>query len=322
MSVRIVCLDGQTTNPGDLSWRTFEQLGELVVHDRTPDDQIIERARDADCLLTNKTPLTAAAITALGKLRYIGVLATGYNVVDAHAAKARGVVVANVPNYSTDAVAQHTIALLLECASAVGAHDRAAHDGRWVNCIDFCFTVQPTMELAGKTFGVVGMGLIGKATARIAATLGMRLIAAHTRALSADELDGLAVEFVDLDLLFKRADVVSLHCPLNEKTHQLINRDRLAGMKPTAILINTGRGQLIDEAALAQALTDGRLAAAALDVLSIEPPPPNHPLLQAPRCILTPHMAWQAKEARQRLLSIAAANLKAYLSGRPVNQVL
>jgi len=322
MTVRIVCLDGYTANPGDLDWAPFAKLGRFECHDRTDPADVVARARGAECVLTNKTVLAAETLAALPELGYIGVLATGYNVVDIEAARQRGIVVTNVPSYSTEAVAQHTIALLLEWASRVGAHDRAVHAGRWANqSPDFSFTVAPTRELAGRTIGLVGLGDIGQAVARLATALGMKVIASNRSGRAPELPAGVDVEMVKMDELFAQADVVSLHCPLTEQTRRLVGRERLSRMKPGAFLINTARGPLVDEAALAEALATGRLAGAAVDVLFTEPPRPDTPLLAAPNCIITPHIAWCARDARRRLIAIAAANLEAYLNGRPVNQV-
>lgn len=321
MSQKIVCLDGFTANPGDLSWERFEGLGEFVAHDRTAESAVVERVGDASIVLTNKSPLSTTTIKALPNLKYIGVLATGYNVVDIEAAWDAGIIITNIPAYGTDSVAQHTIALLLELARRVGIHDAAVHDNAWTTSKDFCFTVAPIVELTGKTLGIVGLGNIGKAVARIGAAMGMRIIAAHTRVLEKDELDGLEVEFTDMDRVFCESDAVSLHCPLTPDTENLVNAKRLAAMKQTAFIINTGRGQLVDEQALTEMLKSGQIAGAAVDVLHEEPPRNRPALLDAPNCIVTPHVAWYAREARARLIAIAADNLQAYLNGKPVNTV-
>jgi glycerate dehydrogenase len=324
---RIVILDGITMRGGDLDLAPLEGLGDVVYHDRTTPDELLPRAADAPCLLTNKVVIDRDAIAALPRLRYIGVTATGVNVVDLAAARERGVVVTNVPAYSTMSVAQHVFALLLELVNHTGDHNAAVHDpavsgGRWAACADFSFTVAPITELAGKTLGIVGLGEIGCAVARIAAALGMTIAAAETqRRRPSLELPTGPVQWLPLDELFAAADVVSLHCPLTDATTGLVNALRLARMKRSAILINTGRGPLVDEAALAAALREHRLGGAGLDVLSIEPPPANHPLLNAPRCVITPHVAWASVEARRRLLHTVAENLRAFLQGRPVNVV-
>jgi glycerate dehydrogenase len=326
MPERIVVLDGYTLTPavpgdpcpaGEPSWSPVQALGDLTVYDRTAADQIIERAADASYLLTNKTPLPDETIGQLPGLKYIGVLATGVNVVDLEAAKRAGVVVTNVPGYSGDAVAQHVFALLLALTNRVTEHDRAVHDGQWASCADFCFTLGPIPELAGKTLGIVGAGDIGRRVARIGDAFGMKILV-HSRT----ERDmGVPVEWVGLDDLFKRSDVVTLHAPLTDQTHHLVNADRLGLMKRSAFLVNTGRGPLLDEQAVADALTSGRIAGVAVDVLSTEPPAAANPLLTAPNCLITPHIAWAAVEPRHRLMQIAADNLLAFMDGMPVNVV-
>lgn len=321
MSERIVILDGYTLNPGDIDWRPIEALGDVTLYDRTPDDEIVARAREASCILLNKTPLSRETVEALPALRYVGVLATGYNVVDVAACAERHIVVTNIPTYGTDSVAQHVAALMLEFARGVAVHDAAVHAGEWTRNADWCFGKQPMFELTGKTLGIVGIGRIGQAVARIGAAFGMQLIA-HDRFWPApDKLAGLTVEQVTLDTLFASADVITLHCPLTAENHHLVNGDRLSAMKLTALLINTSRGPLVDNQALADALHAGRIAGAGLDVLDIEPPAADNPLLTAPNCIITPHVAWYAREARQRLMQIAADNLNAYQAGEPVNTV-
>ena len=318
---KIVCLDGFTANPGDLSWLNFEQLGEFINHDRTPPKLILDHCEGATALLTNKTPLPADIIAQLPDLKYIGVLATGYNVVDIDAATKQNITVTNVPAYSTHSVAQLATGLMLELASRVGAHDHAVHQGQWVNCKDFCFTVAPLMELAGKTLGLLGFGQIGLAFAHIAHALGMNIIAHNRSKLTADRTGGLPITEVSLDELFKQSDVLSLHCPLTDETHHIVNRDRLATMKPTAFVLNTGRGPLVDAHALAKALTQGIIAGAGVDVLDAEPPAKDDPLLTAPNCVITPHIAWNTREARTRLLDVAYNNLKAFLNNTPQNTV-
>lgn len=316
--MRIVVLDGHTLDPGDLSWAPLEALGNCTVHPRTPPELVLERARDAPIVLTNKTRLGREHFEALAELRYVGVLATGYDVVDVAAARERGVVVCNVPAYSTDAVAQHVFALLLELTNQVGEHARLVRDGEWARRGDFSFIATPLVELAGATFGVVGAGRIGRRAAAIAQALGMRVIAARRPGSS---LCDDALERVELDALFQRADVVSLHCALSDATRGLVNRARLVSMKPTAFLINTARGGLVDSAALRAALDAGQLAGAGLDVLDQEPPLADHPLVGAPRCVITPHNAWASHAARTRLLAGAVQNVRAFLAGAPTNVV-
>jgi len=320
--MKIVCLDGYTLNPGDLSWDCFEALGDLTVHDRSDNDEILNRSQGAPILLTNKTPITAETISELPDLKYIGVLATGYNVVDIAAAAERGVTVTNIPTYGTDTVAQHTVAMMLEMARGISAHNKAVHDGQWTSCKDFCFAVTPIVELTGKTLGVLGLGRIGIAVARIAAAMGMRIVTDEKYYFpNQNDMSGLEIEPLPADELFKQADVITLHCPLTSDTEHIINAERLSQMKKTATVINTSRGPLIDQHALAQALKDDVIAGAALDVLDVEPAQADNPLLGAPNCIITPHVAWYAREARDRLMRIAAENLKAFQSGKPVNTV-
>lgn len=314
--MKIVILDGYTANPGDLSWAALEALGELKVHERTEPEQVLQRAAGAAVVLTNKTPLHREEIRKLTDLKYIGVLATGYNVVNVEAAKKRGVVVTNVPDYATASVAQHTVALMLDLALRVGQHSFEVRRGAWSKQTDFAWWRGPLVELAGKTLGVIGYGRTGRAVAAIAKAMGMRVIAATPR--PPKEAD---VEIVPLDSLLATSDVISLHCPLTLETERLINAARLAACKPGAWLINTGRGALIDEEAVAEALRTRQLGHAALDVLADEPPSPKHPLLRAPRCVVTGHMAWATHEARARLIDGAVANVKAWLDGKPRNVV-
>jgi len=316
--MKIVVLDGYTLNPGDLDWTPLAELGQLSVHERTPAQLVKSRAAGAQLLLTNKVVLGREQIAALPDLRYIGVLATGVNVVDLDAATDRGIVVTNVPAYSTPSVAQHVFALLLELTRAVGKHAEMVRAGAWAQSPDFAFWASPQVELAGKAMGLIGYGRIGQAVARIARAFGMTVLV-HTRTPAASR-DSDA-EFVGLEPLLERADVVSLHCPLSQATDRLINAERLAMMKPSAWLINTGRGALVDEAALAEALREGRLAGAGLDVLATEPPAADNPLLAAPNCLITPHLAWATHSARQRLMTIVVANLQAFLAGKPQNRV-
>lgn len=314
--MNIVVLDGFTTNPGDLSWEGLEHLGSLKVYDRTPASLTVERARDAEIVLTNKTLLTADELKQLPGLRYIGVLATGYNVVDTQAAAEMGIIVTNIPSYSTRSVAQMAIALLLAIVNRVEHYAEENRNGRWAASKDFCYTDFPLMELDGKTFGVVGFGHTGQATAAVAAALGMKVAVFTSKPES--ELPA-GYRKASLEDIFRNSDVVSLHCPLAPGTHHLVNADRLALMKKTAILINTGRGPLLDEQAVADALNSGRIYAAGMDVLSTEPPAADNPLLSARNCFVTPHIAWASGEARGRLIEIATANVKAFIDGSPVN---
>lgn len=317
--MKIVVLDGYTLNPGDLSWDGLKDLGDVTIHDYTPADQIVARAQDAEILFTNKTPLTAATLAQLDKLTYIGVLATGYNVVDVKAAAARGVAVTNIPTYGTSSVAQMVFALLLELCHHVQLHSDAVRGGEWSASRDFCFWKTPLVELQGKTIGIVGFGRIGRQVAKIADAFGMRVLAQ-------DKFQGPAPDLADfrwaeLDELLAQSDVVSLHCPLFPDTAGLINQETLARMKPSAFLINTSRGGLIVDQDLSDALNRNQIAGAALDVLSVEPPPADNPLLKAKNILITPHISWATGEARARLMGIAVDNLKAYLAGKPVNVI-
>ena len=314
--MKIVVLDGYTLNPGDMSWDELKWLGGCVVHDRTAPGQLMERAKGAQVLLTNKVVLDRETMGQLPELAYIGVLATGYNVVDVEAARDRGIVVTNVPAYSTDSVAQIVFALLLELVSGVGRHDEAVHTGKWSRSPDFSFCEISMIELAGLTMGIVGFGEIGRVVARIAEAFNMKVIV-HTR--TSGKGDGMI--YVDLDTVFAESDVISLHCPLTPETQDLVNRDRLRRMKDTAVLINTSRGPVVDESALADALNQGEIAGAAVDVLSVEPPPEDNPLLGARNCIITPHIAWATLAARNRLMDTVVGNVKAWMEGRPENVV-
>ena len=311
--MKIVVLDGYAANPGDLSWAPLEALGELTVYDRTPADQIAARIADAELVLTNKAVLSRELIAGAKKLKYIGVLATGYNVVDVAAAAELGVVVTNIPAYSTDSVAQLVFALLLEICHNVGHHSQAVHAGRWRANADFCFWDTPLIELAGKTMGIVGYGRIGHKVAEIARCFGMNVIA-WTRTPRDPEC-------VSLDELLARSDVISLHCPLFPETKNLINRDTIAKMKDGVILINTSRGPVVNDADLRAALESGKVYAAGADVSTVEPIPADSPLLGAKNMFLTPHIAWATFEARERLMDIAVKNVEAFLSGAPVNTV-
>jgi glycerate dehydrogenase len=310
---RIVVLDGYTLNPGDLDWAPLHAIGQCVIHDRTPPELVAQRAAGAEIVLTNKALLPRETIQRLPALRYIGVLATGYNVVDVVAAREKGIPVTNVPGYGTASVAQHVFALLLELTQRTGHHAQTVRDGRWSAGPDFCYWDFPLIELAGRTLGIVGYGEIGRAVARIGLAFGMNVIASTRTPRAAAE----GVAFVPLEELLRRSDVVTLHCPLTDETRGLINAGRIALMKPTAFLINTGRGPLVVEADLAAALNSGRLAGAGLDVLATEPPPATNPLLTAKNCLITPHIAWATREARQRLLGIAVGNIQAFLAGQP-----
>ena len=316
--MKIVVLDGFTANPGDLSWAAFARLGELEVHDRTPETQVLERAREAEVLITNKTKLTRDILSRLPRLRYIGVIATGYNVVDVAAARERGIVVCNVPEYATLNVVQAVFALLLELTNRTGHHAQTVRAGKWSASKDFAYWDFPLIGLPGLTLGLVGYGRIGHAVSRAAREFGMSVLATRRRGNTGEE-EG--VRFVGLEQLFGESDVVSLHCPLTPETDKLVNAARLGRMKRTAFLINTARGRLVDEAALADALNRERIAGAGLDVLSVEPPPPDNPLLTAKNCIITPHIAWATRNARSRLLQVAVENLHAWQTGRPQNVV-
>lgn len=316
--MKIVVLDGYAANPGDLSWSELEALGDCVVYDRTAPEEVLQRSAGADILLTNKTVIDAGIMEELPDLKYIGVLATGYNVVDVKAAAARGVTVTNIPAYSTSSVAQMVFAHILNIVLHVQGHADAVRNGRWCSSPDFCFWDSPLIELRDRKMGIVGLGHTGYMTARIALGFGMQVYAYTSR--SHFQLPP-EIHKMELDELFSECDVVSLHCPLTETTRGLVDARRLSLMKPTSVLINTGRGPLIVEQDLADALNNGTLYAAGLDVLSQEPPRADNPLLTARNCYITPHIAWASTAARQRLLHIAAENVKAYLEGKPVNVV-
>lgn len=313
--MKICILDGYSLNPGDLDWSPVERLGDVTLFDRTPADKIVERTADADIVLTNKVPFSADTLRQLPRLRFICVLATGYNIIDTEAAARQGVVVANIPAYSTMSVAQMAFAHILNITNHVASYAREVADGKWTNCPDFCFWDSALTELAGKTMGIVGLGNTGMATARIAIAMGMKVVAMTSK--SADTLpEGITP--APLDDVLASADVVSLHCPLTPSTRHLINAASIAKMKPSAILINTGRGPLVDEQAVADALNGGRLAAFGADVLSQEPPRGDNPLLSARNCFLTPHIAWATLEARTRLMSTATENVRQFIAGEPV----
>jgi glycerate dehydrogenase len=316
--MRIVVLDAFTANPGDLSWSALEALGDCSFYDRTSPEELLARAADAEVLLTNKVPLTAATIQALPKLRYIGVLATGYNVVDVHAAKARGIPVTNVPGYSTASVAQLVFALLLELTNHVGHHSDKVAQGEWTRCRDFCFVDFPIVELEGKTLGIIGFGEIGQRVAAIGSALGMRVLAnkRHWK-----EAPPAGVEPASQEQIWQQSDAISLHCPLTPDTQHLVSAATLGLMKPTAYLINTARGPLVHESDLASALNSGRIAGAGLDVLAQEPPSSGSPLFGAKNCVITPHQGWASHAARERLIAAAVKNISAWNSGSPVNVV-
>ncbi|MEO3946181.1 D-2-hydroxyacid dehydrogenase [Gorillibacterium sp. CAU 1737] len=317
--MKIVVMDGYALNPGDLSWDGLSRLGELTVYDRLPQEKVIQRAADAEILLTNKVAFPASRLEQLPKLRYIGVLATGYDIIDTAAAKERGITVTNVPSYSTDSVAQLVFSLLLDLVNRVALHDSAVKAGEWTSSPDFSFTRSPLTELAGKTIGLVGYGNTGRKVAEIARAFGMKVLASTSgrRAYPAEE----GISFVPLEQVLADSDIVSLHCPLTPDTKGLINRERIALMKPSAILLNTSRGPVVVEEDLAEALNSGRLRGAGVDVLSSEPPRADNPLLAAKNCVITPHIAWATQEARTRLMAVATANVEAFLQGASVNVV-
>jgi len=316
--MRIIILDGHTLNPGDLAWDDLQSLGECTVYARTPAELVVERARGAEAVITNKVVLDRGVLEQLPDLRYIGVAATGYNVVDSAAARERGVTVTNVPTYGTQSVAQMTFALLLELCHHVGHHAWTVREGRWSASEDFCYWDYPLIELAGLTMGLIGFGRIGQATARIASAFGLQVLAYDPSCATSPIPE---VELTDLRALLTRSDIVSLHCPLTAENRGLIDTERIGWMKPTALLLNTARGPLVREDDLAAALRSGRLAGAALDVLTVEPPPADNPLLTAPNCLITPHIAWATRAARARLMQTLVENLRAFLAGKPVNVV-
>ncbi|EIM62323.1 D-2-hydroxyacid dehydrogenase [Desulfobacter postgatei] len=316
--MKIVVLDGYTLNPGDLNWEKFSEIGELKVYDRTSPQDILERTADANIVLTNKTVLTAENIAAMNKVEYIGVLATGVNVVDLEYTKKTGITVTNVPGYSGSSSAQMVFALILELTNRVGHHSQTVTDGKWSASKDFCYWDYPLVELEGMTLGIVGYGGIGKAVARIGLAFGMNILI-YNRSVPPDLPDGIT--YSDLDNLIHSSDIISLHCPLTPQTKGMINKESLAQMKKTAYLINTSRGPLIVENDLADFLNEGRIAGAAMDVLDVEPPDKNCPLLTAKNCYITPHIAWATIASRERLMSIAIENIKSYLAGNPQNVV-
>jgi len=310
--MKIVITDGYTLNPGDLSWKAFYEFGEVVYYDRTPAALVAERCKDATIIITNKTPVNAETISVATNLKTIAVTATGYNIVDAAAAKIKNILVCNVPVYGTDSVAQHTFALLLELTNHVGENSSSVKNGDWSKSADWCYSKAPIMELSSKTLGIVGFGRIGKQTAKIAEAFGMKIIYNNRSAQTGS---------VSIETLFAESDFISIHCPLRPDNNAFINKKLFSLMKPTAFLINSSRGQLINEQDLAEALTSGKIAGAALDVLSVEPPPVDHPLINLPRCIITPHNAWLSFEARQRLMQVTLENVSCVIKGTPQNVV-
>jgi len=318
--MKIVVLDGYTENPGDLSWGGLEKLGEVKVYDRTPyvEKDIIERIGDAEIVVTNKTPISKATVDACPNMKFIAVLATGYNVVDYNYCKEKGIPVANVPTYGTASVSQYSIALLLEICHHIGHHSESVHAGNWANCIDWCYWDYPLIELEGKTIGIIGFGRIGQAEGRIAKALGMKVIAYD---LYPNDFGKQIAEYVDLDTLLSTADVITLHCNLTPENTGLINKANIAKMKDGVILINNARGQLIVEQDVADALNSGKIAAAGLDVVYTEPIKADNPLLKAKNCIITPHISWAPKESRQRIMDITVDNVEKFLAGTPVNVV-
>lgn len=318
--MKIIVLDGYTLNPGDLNWDKLKELGDVTIYDRTPPSEVISRIKDAEIIFTNKTPITQEIIDSCPSLKFIGVLATGYNIIDTKAASHAGIVVCNVPTYSTDTVAQFTIGLLLELCLHIGDHSNSVRNGDWANSIDFCFWNYPLMELSGKTLGIIGYGKIGQATAKIAIALGMKILAFSTHPHY--ELENEFCKYTDLDTLLTNSDVISLHCPLFESTKGMINKNSIAKMKDGVLLLNTSRGPLIVEEDLCEALNSGKIAGAAIDVISEEPMRQNSPLLTAKNLIITPHIAWAAKEARERLMQTSVDNLKAFLNKSTINTVV
>jgi glycerate dehydrogenase len=317
--MKIVVLDGYTLNPGDLNWDGLKNLGELTVHDHTPFDKVVEYARDAEVLFTNKTPVGEAEISQLKELKYVGVLATGYNIVDIAAAKKRDIIVTNIPTYGTRSVAQMAFALLLEMTQHAQRHSDAVHSGEWTGNRDFCFWRYPLIELEGKTMGIIGFGRIGEAVADMAQSFGMNVLGFDN--YKSDQSGRKNFKWAELDELLGESDVVSLHCPLFPETKGIINQETLSKMKKSAFLINTSRGPLIVDEDLAEALNHGVIASAGLDVLSVEPPKADNPLLTAKNCLITPHISWATREARARLMNIAVENLEAFLMENPFNVV-
>lgn len=318
--MKLVVLDGYTENPGDLSWDALRRFGELTVYERTSDDQseVAERIKGADIVVANKTPIRAEVINSAGALKYITILATGYDIVDVAAARARGIPVSNVPSYGTAAVAQFAIAMLLEICHHVAHHSETVHAGHWESCADWCYWDYPLIELDGKTMGIIGFGRIGQQTGRIAKALGMHILATGSRPTDAGRE---IADYVELDELLARSDVISLHCPLFPSTRGIISRENIARMKDGVILLNNSRGALVDEQALADALNSGKVYAAGLDVVSTEPIRGDNPLLKAKNCFITPHISWAPKEARERIMDCTVKNIEAFLDGKPINVV-
>jgi len=317
--MKIVVLDGYTLNPGDLSWEGLEKLGDVTVYDRTPADQVLERAKEADIIFTNKTPLGEDLLSQLPALKFIGVLATGYNIINTEVARKNGVVVSNVPGYGTASVVQLTFALLLELTQHVQRHSDSVRDGKWTKSIDWCFWDYPLIELAGKTMGIIGFGSIGEQVGDIATAFGMNIIGSKRH--PTDQSHRKNFRWAEIPELLEQSDVVSIHCPLLPETKGLINKDNLARMKPSALLLNTSRGPIVVDQDLADALNNGVIAGAGIDVLSAEPPAADNPLFTAKNCLITPHIAWATKEARTRLMDSTVNNLAAFLNGKPVNVV-
>lgn len=316
--MKLVILDGSVVNPGDLSWEFLNRFGQVTVYERSVGEDVISRIGDAEIVMTNKTPLTEEIFAACPNLRLVCVLATGYNVVDCDAAKMRGIPVCNVPGYGTAAVAQFTFSLLLELCNRVGHHSQAVHGGKWTSNPDFCFWDTPQVELSGKTMGIIGFGSIGRAVGKIASAMGMHVLAYNRSRCPEGEQIGT---YTDLDTLLKTADVISLHCPLTPETAGIIDEGALCKMKDGAMIINTARGPLVDEDAVCKALKNGKLFGFAADVVTQEPIPGDSPLLDAPNCVLTPHMAWAPRDSRQRILSCVEKNIDAFLAGKPINTV-
>ena len=316
--MKIVILDGYTENPGDLSWAELEKLGEVTVYDRTPAEEIVSRIGDAEIVITNKTPISRETMDACPNMKYIAVLATGYNVIDTAAAKEKGIPVSNVPTYGTAAVGQFAIAMLLEICHHVAHHSRTVYEGKWNACADWCYWDYPLIELDGKTMGIIGFGRIGQTTGRIAKAMGMKILAYDNFQSESGKAIG---EYVDLDTLLTQSDVVALHCPLFPETQGIINKDTIARMKDGVILLNNSRGPLIVEQDVADALTSGKIYAAGLDVVSTEPIRNDNPLLKAKNCFITPHISWAPKESRQRIMDCTVSNVAAFQAGNPVNVV-
>ena len=314
--MKITVLDGFTENPGDLSWDWLNECGDCTVYDRTPAELIQERCKDCDIVITNKTPLRRSVLENLTNLKFVGLLSTGFNIVDWEFCKEKGIPVCNIPSYSTNAVAQLVFALILEHTNAVAAHSESVHSGEWSACKDFCYQVAPLYELDGKTLGIIGFGKIGKAVARIALAFGMKVLASTNHPAPFD-----GVEFCGRDSLLERSDFVTVHCPLTPETEGMINADFISKMKNNAVLINTSRGQVVDESALADALKSGRIAGAGLDVLSTEPPKADNPLFGIKNCFITPHIAWAGFETRERLMQICKENVLSFLDGKIINCV-